>query len=200
MRLLTIGEAADLLEEVEPGVGADYLLRQLRRFVQLGLVFPAGYRGDGRTAPALLDARAVCAGRMLSVLSRIGVQPGLFRDAVGCLRNYYPGRPLEPGALAGRPYGFDGAVEAVLAGETLFLCLKADLRPRGPGDEAGGFSGGIFGPETLVEGGLPRLPSPAAIVLDCGQLFGPVLRRLAAEPSPEPDAAEPPPPPPETEE
>jgi hypothetical protein len=200
MRLLTIGEAADLLEEVEPGVGADYLLRQLRRFVQLGLVVPAGYRGDGRTAPACsTPAPSAPAGCSRSCPGSAS-SPACSATRSAACATTTPGGPLEPGAPAGRPYGFDGAVEAVLAGEPLFLCLKADLRPRGPGDEAGGFSGGIFGPETLVGGGLPRLPSPAAIVLDCGQLFGPVLRRLAAEPSPEPDAAEPPPPPPETEE
>jgi hypothetical protein len=198
MRLLTIGEAADLLEEVEPGIGADYVLRQLRRFVQLGLVVPARYRGDGRTAPALLDARAVCAGRMLSVLSRIGVQPGLFRDAVGCLRNYYPGSPLEPGAPAGRPYGFDGASRrswpasrcSCASGPT---CGRASRATRPAASPAASSA-----PRPWPGRGLSRLPSPAAIVLDCGQLFGPVLRRLAAEPSPEPDAAAPPSP--ETEE
>src|SRR3712207_8504416 len=44
MRRLTVGEAADLLESLEPDLPADYFARQLRGFVQRDFIAPLGYR------------------------------------------------------------------------------------------------------------------------------------------------------------
>jgi len=85
--ILTVGEAAEMLAALDADADAAYLARQIRTFVQRGWLSPAGHRGRGRTAAALLDRRGLAFARMLTTLARFGLSPELMAGAAAALEN-----------------------------------------------------------------------------------------------------------------
>ena len=78
MRMLTIGEVAELFAQLEADVPASYFAGQARYYVRLRLVRPPRYRGTGRTAAALLGEHQICIAYLLSTLTRLGSAPSNF--------------------------------------------------------------------------------------------------------------------------
>src|SRR3954447_14396734 len=73
-RLETVGEVSARFARIEPGFPASYFRRQVQHYVQLGLVRPPLYQGQGRTSAALFAEREVCAAYLLSALTRLGLK------------------------------------------------------------------------------------------------------------------------------
>ncbi len=172
---LTFGETAELFAALEPELPPPYFARQLRNLAQRGLLTPVGHRGSGRTAAALLDEEQVCRARLLSVLSRIGLQPEQLRSTIGYLdQTWHGGNGL---VLSSKESdrGFSAYIDLIRKGDRLFFALKLgtslDEKDERLGDLFGGFTRNPrFGPgEFKVLG---------TIVLDALDLLGPLLRQL----------------------
>ncbi len=65
---LTVGQTAILIAS-QTGASSDYLARQIRTFLQHGLLEASEYRGNGPTAAAVLTAEGWCKARLLFALA-----------------------------------------------------------------------------------------------------------------------------------
>ena len=84
---LSVGAAAARLAAVDHAYSPDYLARQLRSFIQRGYLKPAAFRGEGRTAAALLDRSGLAFARLLTVLARFGLTPEQMQAAADGFAN-----------------------------------------------------------------------------------------------------------------
>ncbi len=91
MDRFTVGDMAEGLAAIEPGLSQTYFARALRNYIQRGLMKPIGFQGVGRTAAAVFDLEQFCRARFISVLSRLGVQPEPLRHAVRCMNYQWHG-------------------------------------------------------------------------------------------------------------
>src|SRR3954462_7655101 len=73
-RLETVGEVSARFARIEPGFPASYFRRQIQHYVQLGLIRPSLYQGQGRTSAALFAEHQICATCLLSALTRLGLK------------------------------------------------------------------------------------------------------------------------------
>jgi hypothetical protein len=171
MQRLTVGKAADLLQRLEPDTPADYFARQLRGFVQRGLLEPAEHRGSGRTAAALLGPRELCIARVLSVLSRLGMPLEMLRSAAAGFEYVEGRRQLFKGDVQPDD-GFDVAATGILGGEDWSFILKIGMERTAQDGEVGGVQGSFY-----------QKPDLAALQASCltvmsfpaGRLFRPIL-------------------------
>src|SRR3954451_7654181 len=91
-RLETVGEVAARFARVEPAFPVGYFRRQIQHYVQIGLVRPPLYQGQGRTSAALFAERQICAAYLFSALTRLGLKAeqlrmiGRYVDSIGVPR------------------------------------------------------------------------------------------------------------------
>jgi hypothetical protein len=147
----------------------------LRNFAQRTLLEPKGYRGKGRTAAALLDEEQLCRARLLSVLSRTGLQPEQLRRAIYYLdQRWYGGNDLVLGARQ-FTQGFREYIRQIKVGEHWFFVLKLGSQLDKADERLGELFGG-FTKEPKFD--LNEFKVLATIVLDANDLLGPLLRLL----------------------
>jgi hypothetical protein len=185
VKLRTIGEGAELLAKIEPDLPPAYFARALRNFAQRKLLEPKGYRGKGRTAAALLDEEQLCRARLLSVLSRTGLQPEQLRRATYCLdQSWHGGNDL---LLGSREFyhGFREYIRQIKTGEHWFFVLKLGSELDRTDERLGDLFGG-FTKEPKFNPSEFRVL--ATIVLDANDLLGPLLRLLQETRTEEDDA------------
>jgi hypothetical protein len=179
MARLTIGEGAELLEKVEIDLPANYFARQLRGFVQRGLLGNLDYRGHGRTAAALLGEHEICLARLLSVMSRIGLQPEQLHAAARC-RNNVPPPVLGLPRPEGYPGNFGEVINAIRAGAQWFFVLKIGPWSSSEDPAVGDVRGGFYQKPDFEQ---PDFSYHAVLALPCSDLLGPLLQHLGESPS-----------------
>jgi hypothetical protein len=178
--LYTVGQSAERLSQVEPyeDTPPPYFARQLRDFIQRGIVRPTKYKGSGRSAAALLDDERLCIARLASVLTRLGLRASQIEQAMLCLRGVadkYFGK-VPPPEYEGNSYTFGGlpssVVRGIKAGDTWYFRLFVEPVPEGTGGIGqimGGFRESEPDIENPFQAGLP------VIVINVTRLFGPLL-------------------------
>ena len=68
----------------------DYHARAIRHWVQIGLLEPVSYRGQGRTAAALFDEPQILLARLLFAMTATGISPQQMAAAKRLFRNVHP--------------------------------------------------------------------------------------------------------------
>lgn len=192
MGLVTLSEAAELFAATEPDLRAEYFNRQLRNLTQKGVLTPTSYRGSGRTAAALLDEEQLCRGRLLSVLSRIGLQPDQLRRVNQILGGIWTGGRIMDerrwhNAMEKLSGGFRGVIRQTRAGEQWFLVVALGHHLSRSDDRFGELSGGFI---DMPEFGPSSWKPLGTIVLDAKDLLEPLLlefdKMIAKKPNAEP--------------
>ena len=87
-QLMTIGQMAARLSGTLGGNTVEYHARQLRGWVQNGILQPITYRGEGRTAAALFDDAALLKARLCWAMVRVGLLPNQIEVATRCMNNW----------------------------------------------------------------------------------------------------------------
>src|SRR3954452_16685031 len=172
MKMLTIGEVAELFAQLEPGVPASCFAGQARYYVRLRLVRPPRYRGTGRTAAALLGEHQICITYLLSTLTRLGIRAEQFRrladyfDAIGVRRR---GQDEYFGSLR-------EVIRATKAGQRWFLSVKVKALSKGEGSVLSDVHGEFHDRPDAAPDEVGHWL--AVIVLYCDRLLRPLLERL----------------------
>ena len=91
---MSIGMLAARLAEADGANTPEFHARQLRGWVQNGILQPSSYRGEGRTAAAMFDDSALLKARICWALVRIGLTASQIEQATRCMNNWdeYPER------------------------------------------------------------------------------------------------------------
>ncbi len=94
---LTLGQAAAVMAKAESDRYSEaYLARQLRHLVQNGGIKPSGYRGEGRTAAAVLDFGELLAASIQTYLLRAGFATEHIHTVRRLMNNVDKGAELNP--------------------------------------------------------------------------------------------------------
>lgn len=169
-KLMTIGDVADRLAAADGVNSASYFARQLRSFVQRGVLEPTTYQGEGRTAAAVFGEEGLCEARIMTVLARMGFSPEQMIDAHGCMRNMSDDEwQKQNGSKPYRP-GLSLAIEEAKRGERWFLVLHV-MQERFDADGERSSIMGSFTRKPSFDNPLIQGLGLASVVLDCAALF-----------------------------
>lgn len=180
---LTTKDIADRLAAKQPG-SVEFYSRQIRHFVQQGLLDPAAKRGTGRTAASVFTEQHVFEAQILSVLMELSFLPVQLRTIMGLMREPLSGFMAEdlPASMRDthgniHSHGFIAdAIRGVSAGEDGWRFELRALRdpdgnmrmvgnPLFPGMEAAKTARDYPGAPFLI----------GAIVLSMNDLFKPIM-------------------------
>lgn len=172
--LMTIGDVADRLAAADGVNSASYFARQIRSFVQRGILQPLTYQGEGRTAAAVFGEEGLCEARIMTVLARMGFSPEQMLGAHQCMQNMSdPDWRAENGSKPHRP-GLPLAMEGAKQNERWFLVLHL-LQERFEVNEEIGNIMGSFSRKPSFDNPMIQGLALASVVLDCETLFRPLL-------------------------
>jgi hypothetical protein len=172
--LMTIGDMANRLAVADGVNSAGYFARQVRSFVQRGILEPDTYQGEGRTAAAVFGHEGLCEARIMTVLARMGFSPEQMLGAHRCMRNMSDSEWQTENA--GQPHrpGLPIAIEGAKRGERWFLVLHLRQERFETSDSTGDIMGS-FTRKPVFDNPVIQGLSLASVVLDCETLFQALL-------------------------
>ena len=146
----------------------DYHARAIRHWVQIGLLEPVSYRGQGRTAAALFDEPQILLARLLFAMTATGISPQQMAAAKRLFRNVHP-------SPRGTWSGLATVVKRLRAGERWHFVIHLMI------DEDLGLAGGF---EEIPDLGNPLIEGQklVSLVFDCRALFRDLLALDDADP------------------
>ncbi len=171
-QLMTIGEMAARLAEVDGTYTAAYLARQMRALVQHGVLVPRHYHGEGRTAAAMFGLEDLCHARLLGVLARMGVAMDTLASVRACMNNMDRAALLRAGVEVDRR--MESVIARLKAGERWFFVAHI-VHSDGLDADVGSVRAGLFTPTPDFTNRLTQNLSGVAVVLDCMTLIGPLV-------------------------
>jgi len=176
-KMMTIGEVAERLADVDATYSASYLARQIRNMVTRGVLEPQRYRGEGRTAAAEFSHVDLCLARLLGVLGRMGVPIDTLVTARQRMNSIDTLALSERGVRDYAP-GMPTIIDRLKAGERWFFVARIVHAENDDGAEIGSVVAGCFTPNPEFNNPLVNARTPFAgvsVVLDCMTLLGPLV-------------------------
>lgn len=174
---LTVGQTAATMAVAEGFHSEPYITRQLRHLIQNGGILPAHYRGEGRSAAALLDFPELLAASLQTYLVRSGFAIEHMAEIRLCMNNV-SSAPASVKDAEGWTRSLRGVAEQIIKGEEWCFCLHMprNIHERPQEDEAhfmGSWSRGYDDGGAMV-----RILKPVTMVMQGQRFAEPLINAL----------------------